>query len=296
MATLADRTAAVLACGVAWYAVLHTTCAASPGLEGPVEARVPVVVHLDAWKPPSVSDAEALAARILRREGSGSSLDEGVRHELSREIDGVLSLIRDQYPETADVVARETYERRKGVILGLDPELLASVSRIAGRGPGPFALRTGHVRFDALNASLGVRAVKVIPLFEDVVFHFDPTVDLAYVASRYAALEQVRSVTLDSLLIDGPDIEVSRSQGKRASYRISRYRGDDGLRTTWYFVFRDAWGDCPSGCISVDLHFFTVQDGDVKGIDPARAMDVPEFAAICENRGWFRRGRPRNST
>ena len=34
MGTLADRTAAVLACGVAWYAVLHTTCAASPGLEG----------------------------------------------------------------------------------------------------------------------------------------------------------------------------------------------------------------------------------------------------------------------
>ena len=236
------------------------------------------VVHLDEWVPPSMSDAEALAARVLRREGSGYSLTDAPGSEIVQNLTDALSAIRDLYPETANVEARETYAGRKGVILGLDPKVFSSVSRVVENGSGQFALRTGYARFDTLNALLGVRAVDVFPRFESVAFHFDPTVDLDYVAMRYSTLtSEVRSVELDVPLSDGPDVEVSMSQG------------------SLYFVFRHAWGDCPSGCLNVGLHFFVVQNGDVRRVNPESAMYIPEFAAIRENRGWFRRGIPRMS-
>ena len=245
--------------------------------EDPVELQPALVVHLDEWKPPPVSEAEALALRILRRERGWSQSAGALGDEVTREIAGALSAVRGNYPAAANVEAREAYSGRKGLILELDREVFASLSRIVKSGSGPFALRTGNARFDAFNAQLGVRAVGVFPGFNAVVFHFDPTVDLDHVAIRYSALKEVHSVELDALLFDGPDIEVSRSKG------------------TWYFVFRDAWGDCPSGCINVDLYFFTARDGDVKMIDPVSAENIPEFAEIRENRGWFRRGRSRDS-
>ncbi len=243
------------------------------GTESPVEPKPVLAVHLDDWMPPPVSDAEALALRILRREGGGSQ-SAGV---LRGEIAGALSAIRGRYPVTANVAAHEVYANRKGVILALDRKMLALLSHVVGSGPGPFTLHTGHAQFDDLNAQVGVRAVGLFPSLNAVVFHFDPTVDLEHVAEKYSALDEVHSVEFDALLFDGPDIEVSRSDGN------------------WYFVFRDAWGDCPSGCINVDLYFFVVQDGNITRIDPASAEDIPEFAEIRENRGWFRRGRARNS-
>ena len=261
---------------VASFPAMLVPCGLTLGAGDSGESQPALVVHLDEWMPPSVSDAEALAARILRRRSGGFPSTGAEDDEVMQELTGALSAIRSLYPETANVKARETYEDRKGVILGLDPDVFASVSRVAGSGSGPFALRTGHARFDTLNALLGVRAVGMFPRFGSVVFHFDPTADLDHVAMQYSSLvSEVRSVDLDVLLTDGPDIEVSASQG------------------TWFFVFRDAWGDCPSGCINVDLHFFVVRNGAVRRIDPVSAMDIPEFAAIREDRGWFRRGRPR---
>ena len=261
---------------VASFPAMLVPCGLAFGAGNSGEAQPAFVVHLDEWMPPSVSDAEALTARILRRRGGGFPSPGAQDGEVVQKLTGALSEIRSHYPETANVKARETYEDRKGVILGLDPDVFASVSRVAGSGSGPFALRTGHARFDTLNALLGVRAVGLFPRFESVVFHFDPTVDLDHVAMKYSSLaSEVRSVDLDMLLTDGPDIEVSASRG------------------TWFFVFRDAWGDCPSGCINVDLHFFVVRNGAVRRIDPVSAMDIPEFTAIREDRGWFRRGRPR---
>ena len=247
------------------------------GTEDPVELQPALVVHLDEWEPPPVSEAEALALRILRRDSGAYPSDSAFGGEVTQEIAGALSTIRGHYPVAANVEAREAYEGRKGLILELEREVFASLARVVGNGVGPFALRTGHTRFDALNAQLGVRAVRVFPGFNSVVFHFDPTVDLDLVAIQYSGLNEVHSVEPDALLSDGPDIEVSRSKG------------------AWYFVFRDAWEDCPSGCINVDLYFFVVQNSDAKRVDPASADSIPEFAEIRENRGWFRRGRSRDS-
>ncbi len=270
--------ARILSIVVASFSAMLVPCGPALGAEESGGFQPALVVHLDEWVPPPMSDAEALAARVLRREGGGYSLTSAPGSQVVRQLAGALSAIRGLYPETANVEARETYADRKGVILGLDPEVFSSVSRVVESGSSQFELRTGYARFDTLNALLGVRAVDVFPSFESVVFHFDPIIDLDYVAMRYSTLaREVRSVDFDVLLLDGPDIEVSMSLG------------------TWYFVFRDAWGDCPSGCLNVDLHFFTVQAGDAKRVDPVSAMDIPEFAVIRENRGWFHRSIPRES-
>ena len=260
---------------VASFSVMLAPFGPALGAEESSAFQPALVVHLDEWVPPSVSDAGALATRLLRREGGGHSSNGAPGGDVTQRLAGALSAIRRLHPETAGVSARETYEDRKGVILGLDPGVLAAVWRVVESGSSPFALRTGYARFDTLNALLGVRAVDVFPNIESVVFHFDPTADLDHVVMQYSALvSEVRSVDLDVLLSDGPDIEVSASQGNL------------------FFVFRDAWGDCPSGCINVDLQFFVLRDGEVERVDPMSAMDIPEFAAILENRGWFRRGSP----
>ena len=69
-------------------------------------------------------------------------------------------------------------------------------------------------------------------------------------------------------MVDSPDLDLSRSE------------------TTWKFVFRKAWGDCPSGCLNRELLFFSVESGKVEKIDPARAMALPGFAEIAARRGW----------
>ena len=57
-------------------------------------------------------------------------------------------------------------------------------------------------------------------------------------------------------------------------------------RDTWHFVFRDAWGDCPAGCIHSELSFFAVVDGEVERIEPAKAPAMEPFATLLADRGW----------
>ena len=82
------------------------------------------------------------------------------------------------------------------------------------------------------------------------------------------ALEGIGYAEPNVHLGDGPDIEASMSQG------------------IWHVVVRNAWGDCPSGCVDEELFFFTVQGPDVERIERLRAMDRDVFAALVESRGW----------
>ena len=130
------------------------------------------------------------------------------------------------------------------------------------------AIAADSPRFDALNATLGLRAVEVFPSFGAVAFFFDPPFDVYDVIFEYSWIGEVLSAEPNVLLFDGPDLDLSRSE------------------KTWKFVFRKAWGDCPSGCIFRELLFFSVESGEVERIDPARAMALPGFAEIIARRGW----------
>lgn len=141
----------------------------------------------------------------------------------------MLSRIRGEYPEVADVVARETYLRPGGVILTLEPGLLGTMSRPLGDRGTPVTLRTGHMRFDALNAELGVRAVEVFPSFGAVAFFFDPPFDVFSAIFCYSWIDEVLSAESNEYMGDGPDVGLSRSE------------------KAWKFVFRKALGTLSVG-------------------------------------------------
>ena len=230
-------------------------------------AAAPVVVRVDSRKPPKVSEAFVLAHRILARETDDLLLDAKRRRELAREIEGVLVRLRKAHPEVAKVSARATH--RPGVLLlGVKPDLMDTVSRLLRGKSGPVKLRTGKAAFDALNARLGLRAVRLFRRTGVLVMRLSERANVQAARRAYMAIEGVRYAEPDAHLGDGPDIEASKS-------------GD-----AWHIVVRKAWGDCPSGCIYKKMFFFTVRGEKIERIEPTKATGMPEFRKLLETRNW----------
>lgn len=237
-----------------------------PGIEAAPRgaAGAPLVVHADAWEPPTAStEADILARRILQERSL--ELDPRKARALAHEIERVLSRIREAHPVVKDVTVRERFDPWS-LILGLEPDLYGKVSRAAsllGVEGGPVPLHTGHEPFDTLNMESGLAAMALLPFMSGAVFHFNRPIHPFLSPLQYSSVEGVEHAEPDSRLGDGPDVEVSRSQG------------------AWYAVFRGAWGDCPSGCIESELFFFIVEGGEVERIEPVQAMDMPMFAELA---------------
>ena len=161
------RTSIACAQTVMCCALVLASAAVPSDLDASTDCQVPLVVHRDHWEAPAVSEAELLAARILQREGRLFPADDAELGGLARDIDQVLSRIREEYPEMADIVAREdAYITTRIMYLEeLGPNLLDVVDRALDNARDPVPLRTGNVEFDCLNALLGLRAIDV--------FHFE---------------------------------------------------------------------------------------------------------------------------
>ncbi len=198
-------------------------------------------------------------------DATGRPADASVHLE---EVRSVLERIRTAWPEMTAVTARPLWEPGT-LILELAP-VLGGATAEALAGPGvqaPFC--TGHVEFDALNRSVGLRAVTAFPHLPDLYrVHFDPNRDISDIAAQYAALEGVVAAMPDVLLGDGPGIQALRSDN------------------AWFLVFRDAWGDCPSGCMFSKLHFYIADERRIARIDRGDAVRMEEFSAILAARGW----------
>jgi hypothetical protein len=213
----------------------------------------------------SETDPVILARRVLE-------IPDFSGHSLIDEIVRVLGIIRSTWPEMAEVNARPRWEA--GVlILGLEPSLFDTVSAgLPEEGvSAPFC--TGHPEFDALNIEFGLRAVEILPFkyTRVIVIRFDPREHVYSAGASYEKIEEVIYAEPDFVLGDDSDIELLWSGGK------------------WYAVFRRGWGDCPSGCIFSELHFFVEHEGEVERIDPRRAAKIEEFAKIIAERGWTHR-------
>ena len=129
-------------------------------------------------------------------------------------------------------------------------------------------LRTGKAAFDALNARLGLRAVRLFRRTGVLVMHLNERANVAVARRAYLKIAGIEYAEPDAHLGDGSDIEASKT-------------GD-----VWHLVVRKAWGDCPSGCIYKKMFFFTVRGEKIERIDPARARDMPEFRKLLETRKW----------
>ena len=261
-------TSSICVRGVMCGAVMLASAAVSPDLRASTECQAPLVVHADHWERPPTSEAELLAARFLQREGRLVAADDASRRGLAQEIDEVLSRLREEFPGMANIVARESSETPRRVILELEPDLLDAVDRALGNSDAPVPLRTGNVDFDCLNARLGLRAVNVYRRLDAAVLSFGHRIDFMEAMTRYSKIEGVGYVESDAFLGDGPDVGMRRSE------------------KDWFVVFRDASGDCPSGCLYEELHFFVVEGDEVERVNPARASEISAFPAIAAERGW----------
>ena len=228
-------------------------------------AEAPTVVPPDAWEPPTLTETDILAHRLLQEEDD-LLVDAIERDELGGEIGRVLAQIRTAYPEMAAITARE--RQVFGVLLlGLEPALFGIVSALLEGQSGAVTLRTGYVAFDSLNERLGLSVViRMFPISGIVTSYFNEYLNVDAAVQAYSTVEGVEFAEPDSYLGDGSDIAAKKSEGR------------------WYVVFRRAWGDCPAGCINEELEFFIVDGTGVQRVDPARAMGIAEFRDLVM--GW----------
>ena len=230
-------------------------------------APAPMVVRADPLKPATLPEAAVLAHRILAGENKDLLVDAERRRELAREIEGVLKRLRYAHPEMAKISARAAH--LPGVLLlGIKPALFGIVSRILGAEKGPVKLRTGNLTFDALNARLGLRAVRPYRHTGVLVMRFSDRLNVRAAQKAYMKMAEVEYAEADAYLGDSSGIEAVKS-------------GE-----AWHIVVRKAWGDCPSGCLFKKTFFFTVKGDEVERIGSVRAMDIPDVRKILETRKW----------
>ena len=248
-----------------------------------VRLQPPVVRRLapDAWDPlPAAQEAALLADRILRRESDRLLLDAEERDELAGEIGGVLSQIREAYPEAADVAVRAPYVAGK-LLVALEPALFETLSKLpvsdGSASETTAELLTGQAQFDALNARLGLSAIVwTFPDYRMLAFHFDNYLNVPVAAEAYQGIEGVEFAEPDALLGDGSDIDALKAEEEDA----------------WYVIVRRAWGDCPAGCVNEAFDFFIVDADGVEQVSRARAAGNVAFEDLADSRGWSIREGP----
>ena len=241
-----------------------------PGETGsPTAAAAPVVVlSPDDWQPPTPTEADILADRILREEDDSLLLDPTERRQLAAEIDSVLSSIRDAYPAFADITVRMPYAFGE-LLVGLEPQLFDEVASLLEGQAGPVTLQTGYAAFDSLNADLELSVVvDLFPSFHAVTLYFSEYLNVPAAAAAYGMVDGVEYAESNTYVGDGPDTHAVKSHG------------------SWYVVARHAEGDCPAGCIAQELFFFVVDGAAVEMTDSEQALEIPEFMALVMNRGW----------
>ena len=235
------------------------------------KAEPPIVTIIDRWSDgpsvPARSDAEILTDDILQRKTDDFYFDTAQRNQLIGEIERVLSAIRAAYPPMNGIHAAEGDIPGK-LWVHLEPDFYEIVENIIQNKQGPFRFETGNADFDALNAKLGVQEVKLGPAhMSSFVFYFDRHLNLRVASEAYSMVEGVQSVSTLYHFGISADIKAFK-------------RGQ-----TWYFIFRNGWGDCPAGCTNQELFCFTVRGMDVESIPTAQAQTMPPFQEFNEAHG-----------
>ncbi|RKU09421.1 hypothetical protein C6502_12960 [Candidatus Poribacteria bacterium] len=241
-------------------------CGDSEDDEGRIdEAAEPLVVTIinkrsDGPAVPARSDAEILADKILRHEIEAFFFDLPQRNQLIVEIERGLSLIRAAYPPMSEIRAGE--EVIPGMLaIDLEPDLYEIVKEMLQDKQGQIRFETGNAEFDALNAKLGLQNVR---LGAGLTFYFHRHLNLRVASEAYSMVKGVGHVSDYS----GYDLVVSAD--------INAFKQG----ATWYFIFLNAWGDCPAGCIYHELFCFTVTGTDVEIIPTAQAQTMPPFQEL----------------
>lgn len=215
-------------------------------------------------EPPPIREATVLADRMLWRELPELHLDPAERCAMSVLVEGVLWRIRERHQALAGVTAQRRHT--PGVLLARLTRGWADALREAAEADGA-GFDTGIVALDEANGRLGLRGVRVLS-GHTFALEFDRTINVARAAAVYEALEGVEWAERDGVAGDGPNVEMGQHRG------------------AWYVVFREAWGDCPAGCIDQRLWFVTVRGERVRLVPQARAVEMDGFPPLLQAAGW----------
>ena len=243
-------------------------CGDSEDDEGRIDeaAEPPVVRIIDSWEAlpylPKRPDAEILADDILERETEAFYFDIAQRNQLIGEIEGGLSLIRAAYPPMNAIYADERFVPG-AIIVYPEPDFYETLKELLQDKQGQIRFETGYAEFDALNAKLGVQKVLLgYGSLRAVILFFDERLNLRVASEAYSMVKGVRRAEAEVNVGESIDIKAFK-QG-----------------STWYFIFRHGWGDCPAGCVYYEHFCFTVRGTAVERIPTVQAQTMPPFQEL----------------
>ncbi|MHC5010695.1 MAG: hypothetical protein ACYTG6_07045 [Planctomycetota bacterium] len=186
----------------------------------------------------------AVRDAVVLAQGSG---ERGVlSREAVAEIHAALARVRVRVPAVREIHARPDYELTS-LLLKLGPRAQAPEAREA---------------LDALHRSQGGRMSRLGPDFW--IVRFETPRDIATLVPCYAALPAVEHAEPNTYVGDGDDVTLLRKG------------------STWHFVFRRGWGDCPSGCIHNEYRYVTLEpaSGAVTEVAMLGADEAPEGSPL----------------
>ena len=197
---MADGYRRFAACGALALACAAGLPMSSPGGSPPVGTM--------GGDPAAIGEARVLAERVLRRQSDRLLFDERRLGALTREIGEVLALVRERDPALAAIRVRQLRSPAT-LLLGVEAGLLDSIA-----GLGVDGKLTGNPAFDALNARLGVRKMRLYPAFRIVALEAGADVNIDAARRAYLAIDGVDFAEPNAYLGDGSDIEAARFAGR----------------------------------------------------------------------------------
>jgi len=181
---------------------------------------------------PDPSD-EALAASQWLQSSLLPSVD------LARAIDSGLAAIRQDWADSLEIVEMQfqsPWESGK-IIVGFETDTYLLV-------------REGvYYAWDSLNSHFELDQIifsDFHPSLNWVTLEFTRDLNPDVLAAAYRDLPGTRFVTPNRFVGDGPILLM--------------WPGDEGI----YYFFRDAWGDCPSGCLHSEFDLFRSLSGEIE--------------------------------
>jgi hypothetical protein len=212
------------------------------------------------------TDGFNLALEKLTAQSTRMLIDEASLRALGEEIDGALAQARSIEPQVQAIHVFP--ENETGLlVLGLEGVLKDVVSQQLSPGQTVTSLVTGNQEFDSLNSQLCLQKASYLFSLNLLNVFLSERLNAPLALDAYRQIDGVASASLSLAVGDGRDIAV-QEQG-----------------TLWYVVFRDAYGDCPAGCISQTLYYFTVSTDGAREVCEDVALQDPTFRELATTWG-----------
>ncbi len=236
---------------------------ATPVFSPTATPTVPASPTLNCGPSIEFTEEHTLALEILSGQGNDLLVDENRFQALAAEINNVLARVRAAAPVVAHIRVFEDYVPGY-LVLGLEGPLAEAVLAAFGGQQAVSSLETGNAAFDGLTKQLCLIEARFE--FSSTVHVFSlllsDRLDVSDAAAAYLQIEGVAYASPASTVGDGPDIALQK-------------QGDQS-----YVVFRDAYGDCPAGCIGQTLYCFIVSNTEVKQVEEPTARSFPSFVEL----------------